>query len=68
MAVEAGYLYDTPWDGGVACSTVNDLLDALADEARGLKCYPNGETGEDPASAYYADCEPEGESYEDCPF
>lgn len=41
--VEAGYLADTPWEGGVATSTVNDMLDAIADEARGMKRYPMGQ-------------------------
>lgn len=45
-AVDGGYLYETPWEGGVAVSTVNQLLDLIADEARGRKVYPMGELGE----------------------
>lgn len=61
VAVEGGYLHDTAWEAGVATSTVNDLLDALSDEARGRKVYPWGESGEEPADfadddpAYYAE-------------
>lgn len=70
VAVEAGYLTDTAYSGGVATSSVNDLLDALSDEARGLKCYPYGERGEDPAD--FADDDPanyaEESCYDDIPF
>ncbi len=41
-AVEAGYLSDTPFEGGVTRSTVNDLLRALDDESRGKKRYIEG--------------------------
>lgn len=37
LAVEAGFLKDTPYEGGVAVSTEQDLLDALESEADG---YP----------------------------
>lgn len=64
VAVEGGYLTDTAWSGGVATSSVNDLLDALSDEARGLKCYPYGERGEDPAD--FADDDPANYAEESC--
>lgn len=54
-AVDAGYLYETPWEGGVAVSTVNQLLDLIADEARGRKVYPMGELGESPEDDFQAD-------------
>lgn len=57
-AVHAGYLQDTPWEGGVSTSTINDLLDAIADEARGSKRYP---VGQEPIEFAEGDTD-------DCPF
>lgn len=45
-AVEAGYLHDEAIQtGGVTESTINHLLDAIDDEARGTKHYPAGSEG-----------------------
>jgi hypothetical protein len=38
-AVDAGYLQDTPYEGGESTSTVNDLLHALGNETRGQPTY-----------------------------
>lgn len=68
-AVAGGYLHDTAWEGGVATSTINELLDALADEARGRKCYPHGEAGEEPDA--YTDDDPANyaeESFDEVSF
>lgn len=56
IAVESGYLH--------AEATVRELLDALSDEARGLKCYPYGERGEDAAD--FADDDPANYAEESC--
>lgn len=47
-AVAAGYLDDTPFDGGVSTSTVDDLLAAIDDELAGQKVYSrkDGDAGE----------------------
>lgn len=59
-AVDAGYLQDTPWEGGVSTSTINDLLDAIDTEYRdGRKIYPHGEPPFEPA---------EREEQHDAPF
>lgn len=42
-AVEAGYLQETNWNGGVSTTTVNDLLELIDQEARGRKIYPCGQ-------------------------
>lgn len=68
VAVEGGYLPDTGWMGGVSTSHVNDLLDALRDEARGIRCYPYGEIGEDPAAFIEDDPAAYEESYDEVPF
>lgn len=43
LAVEANYLADTSWEGGVSVSTINDLLDLIDREARGDRQYPYGQ-------------------------
>ncbi len=61
-AVEAGYLQDTDWNGGESTSTVNDLLDAIDQEARGAKVYPQGEEVFEPAEF------DRQETTDECPF
>lgn len=39
LAVEAGYLQDTAFDGGLSTNTENDLINALAEEAQGNPRY-----------------------------
>jgi hypothetical protein len=51
-AVEAGYLYDTPWSGGVAVSTINELLEALSREAAGQRVYTMWGDADDLPPAY----------------
>lgn len=45
-AVEAGYLPDTPFEGGVATSRITHLLDALQDEAHGNRRYSQADLAE----------------------
>lgn len=67
VAVEGHYLPDTAWAAGCSASTVREFLDAVSDEARGLKCYPFGERGEDLAE--FIEDEPANEeAYDDVPF
>lgn len=70
VAVGLGYLPDTPWSGGVSTSTVNELLDAIREEAHGRKVYPMGEYPEEPDA--YGEDDPanyaEESCYDDCPF
>ncbi len=68
VAVEGGYMADTSWEGGVSTSCINELLDAVADEARGRKLYPFGETGESPEDFVDDDPAAYEEAYDDIPF
>lgn len=67
-AVEGGYLHDTQWSAGVSTSYINDLLDALADEARGRKVYRFGESGVEPEDFVDDDPAHYEESFDDIPF
>lgn len=45
-AVDAGYIYDTPWEGGVATTTSAGLLDAMDRNQRGDKVYAAADLAE----------------------
>lgn len=61
-AVDAQYLSDTPWEGGISVSTINELLELIDREARGDRQYPYGQAE---VEFDYTDDE---ESDDDIPF
>lgn len=62
LAVEAQYLSDTAWEGGVSTSTIRDLLDLIDREARGDRQYPFGQAETE------LDHFDDEERDDDCPF
>lgn len=63
LCVEGDYLNDTPWEGGLSVSTINDLLELISDEAHGMKRYPLSASG-----AFPVEHDPREEVSDDCPF
>lgn len=46
MAVEAGYLDDVDWEGGVQVTTTRDLIDKIHEHMRGNKTYSSRDAAE----------------------